>query len=120
MTLVGVLASKKFSFGRYLLELGVDKRNIGDMNRKFLLDDFLTSLHFFVIDSQVLEVDTLHGHGVLLAVYLEDLPALLLVLAVENLDNVVLNDVPVRDGLLDRGPSKSTSARHGEGGFKSH
>ena len=73
-----------------------------------LLNDFTAALHFLIVDCHILEIDSLHNDLVVLADDLEDLTLLPLVFALVDLDDIVSDNLPVFEWLLNRPPGEES------------
>ena len=99
---VGLL---KFNFKpRYLLDLRINKGHIGHMQREFLLHYLLPPLHLLIVNGDILEIYALDRYLILFTVYIDYFALGFLVPSGDDLDYVVLDDVPLGEGLLNWGP----------------
>ena len=88
----------------YLLGLRVNKCHVTIVHRKLLLNNLLPPLHFLIINSYKLQINSLNRHLVLLPINIEYLSLLPFVLPCEYLNKVIFDDIPAFEWNLDRSP----------------
>mmetsp|Transcript_17982 Transcript_17982/g.30605 ORF Transcript_17982/g.30605 Transcript_17982/m.30605 type:complete len:218 (-) Transcript_17982:53-706(-) len=99
------------SHPRRLVRLGVDQVDVTDVDGELLLRRLLPPHHLLVVDLDVLVVDALHQHLVLLPEHLQHLSNVVPLLARVHNYEVTPHNMPVLEGLLDGRPCKG-SHRH--------